>query len=70
MLDVGKDRAKKLGFLNESLTGDTIDWICTDAEKLPFDNNTFHAYTIAFGIRNCTNIDKVLIVYSLIYIRK
>lgn len=57
MLDVGKIRAEKLG-LNSLNT--EIDWVCADAEKLPFDDNTFTAYTIAFGIRNCTHVDKVI----------
>lgn len=59
MLDVGKQRAEKLKFTNEALEHCTIDWVCANAEKLPFDDNTFNAYTIAFGIRNCTHIDKV-----------
>jgi 2-methoxy-6-polyprenyl-1,4-benzoquinol methylase len=37
----------------------TVDWVCADAEKLPFDDNVYTAYTIAFGIRNVTHIDKV-----------
>lgn len=57
MLDVGKIRAEKLGH-NSSKT--EIDWVCADAEKLPFDDNTFTAYTIAFGIRNCTHVDQVI----------
>ncbi|KAL1417217.1 hypothetical protein MTO96_027097 [Rhipicephalus appendiculatus] len=31
-----------------------------DAEELPFGDGQFDAYTIAFGIRNVTHIDKVL----------
>jgi SAM-dependent methyltransferase len=31
-----------------------------NAEKLPFEDNSFDAYTIAFGIRNCTHVDEVL----------
>ncbi|MES2215440.1 MAG: bifunctional demethylmenaquinone methyltransferase/2-methoxy-6-polyprenyl-1,4-benzoquinol methylase UbiE [Pseudomonadota bacterium] len=31
-----------------------------DAEDLPFPDNTFDCYTIAFGIRNVTNIDAAL----------
>lgn len=61
MLDVGKIRAEKQGFLqNDEHTGTTVDWVCANAEELPFDNDTFTAYTIAFGIRNVTHIDKVL----------
>jgi demethylmenaquinone methyltransferase / 2-methoxy-6-polyprenyl-1,4-benzoquinol methylase len=34
--------------------------ICGDAENLPFDDNQFDYYTISYGIRNVTHIDKVL----------
>ena len=37
-----------------------MDWITANAEQLPLEDNTFDAYTIAFGIRNCTNVDRVL----------
>lgn len=58
MLDVGKKRAERLGYeSNETLD---IDWVCGDAEQLPFEDNQFTAYTIAFGIRNVTNIENVL----------
>ncbi|XP_053671179.1 2-methoxy-6-polyprenyl-1,4-benzoquinol methylase, mitochondrial [Anopheles nili] len=57
MLDVGQKRWKRL---NLSTAGDTIEWVCADAEKLPFDDASFTVYTIAFGIRNCTHIDRVL----------
>ncbi|XP_054262413.1 2-methoxy-6-polyprenyl-1,4-benzoquinol methylase, mitochondrial-like [Macrosteles quadrilineatus] len=55
MLNVGKERGDKLGFRDPE-----IKWIEGDAENLPVDNNVFTAYTIAFGIRNCTHVDKVL----------
>ena len=35
-----------------------IEWICGDAESLPFPDASFDAYTIAFGIRNVTHIDR------------
>lgn len=58
MLNVGMKRAHRMGFQsNEAID---IDWVCGDAEKLPFDDNTFTAYTIAFGIRNVTNIENAL----------
>ncbi|XP_058464506.1 2-methoxy-6-polyprenyl-1,4-benzoquinol methylase, mitochondrial isoform X2 [Malaya genurostris] len=57
MLDVGKERFKNMNFVQNQCT---IDWICADAENLPFDDNSYTAYTIAFGIRNVTHIDKVL----------
>lgn len=59
MLDVGKERARTQG-LEELVRGKcSVDWVCANAEELPFDDNEFTAYTIAFGIRNCTHVDKV-----------
>lgn len=58
MLMVGKQRAKDLGL--DNLECCEMKWAIANAENLPFDDNTFTAYTIAFGIRNVTNIDKVL----------
>ncbi|KAG5878552.1 hypothetical protein JTB14_018874 [Gonioctena quinquepunctata] len=55
MLEVGKIRSKNLNH-----DPDSISWEEGNAEKLPFSDNSFNAYTIAFGIRNCTHIDKVL----------
>ncbi|MBF0623706.1 MAG: bifunctional demethylmenaquinone methyltransferase/2-methoxy-6-polyprenyl-1,4-benzoquinol methylase UbiE [Magnetococcales bacterium] len=34
-----------------------IDWVQGNAEHLPFPDNTFHAATIGFGIRNVTRIE-------------
>lgn len=58
MLDVGMKRAERLGFQSDESID--VDWVCGDAEKLPFEDNSFTAYTIAFGIRNVTNIDNAL----------
>lgn len=52
MLEQGRQRSEA-----QELEG--ASWVCGDAENLPFPDNTFDAYTIAFGIRNVTNIDKV-----------
>lgn len=54
MLSVGRDRAIDRGILNH------IDWVCGNAEALPLPDRSVDAYTIAFGIRNVTNIDKAL----------
>ena len=54
MLDVGRQRAEKRK-LAEQLT-----FIEANAEDLPFEDNSFDAYTIAFGIRNVPLIDKAL----------
>ncbi len=53
MLGVGQERAEKKG-----LTG--LDWSVQNAEVLSFESAGFDAYTIAFGIRNVTHIDKAL----------
>ncbi|XP_078679941.1 ubiquinone/menaquinone biosynthesis C-methyltransferase UbiE-like [Branchiostoma floridae x Branchiostoma belcheri] len=54
MLEVGKERAKKLGL------EDDLVWVTGNAEELPFPDNSVDAYTIAFGIRNVTHIEKAL----------
>jgi 2-methoxy-6-polyprenyl-1,4-benzoquinol methylase len=56
MLDVGEHRAQN----NYPSISNSFKWVCGDAEELPFEDNTFDLYTIAFGIRNCTHISKVL----------
>jgi demethylmenaquinone methyltransferase/2-methoxy-6-polyprenyl-1,4-benzoquinol methylase len=38
-----------------------IEWICGNAEGLPFPDASFDAYTIAFGIRNVTHIEQALV---------
>ncbi|XP_051157573.1 2-methoxy-6-polyprenyl-1,4-benzoquinol methylase, mitochondrial [Leptopilina boulardi] len=58
MLEVGKIRAERQGLTIEN--GFNIQWQEANAEKLPFDDDSFSAYTIAFGVRNVTHIDKVL----------
>jgi demethylmenaquinone methyltransferase / 2-methoxy-6-polyprenyl-1,4-benzoquinol methylase len=37
-----------------------IRWVCGDAEALPIPDGRLDAYTIAFGIRNVTHIDRAL----------
>ena len=38
----------------------SLDWVVGDAMNLPFDDNTFHVYTISFGIRNVTRPQEAL----------
>jgi demethylmenaquinone methyltransferase/2-methoxy-6-polyprenyl-1,4-benzoquinol methylase len=54
MLDVGRKKieAKKLS--------DKIEMILADSENMPFENNTFDAITVAFGVRNFETLDKGL----------
>ncbi|SMF40423.1 demethylmenaquinone methyltransferase / 2-methoxy-6-polyprenyl-1,4-benzoquinol methylase [Xaviernesmea oryzae] len=54
MLSVGAERAVKRR-LSENL-----DFVEANAETLPFEANSFDAYTIAFGIRNVPHIDVAL----------
>src|SRR5712675_1907426 len=37
-----------------------ITWLCGDAENLPIESESRDAYTIAFGIRNTTHLEKAL----------
>ncbi len=53
MLGVGVDRAKRRGL-------DGLVWAEENAERLSFPDCAFDAYTIAFGIRNVTDIDRAL----------
>ena len=54
MLEQGRNRAIDRNYIKG------IDWVCADAEALPCPNDSFDAYTIAFGIRNVTHIGKAL----------
>ncbi|XP_038149295.1 2-methoxy-6-polyprenyl-1,4-benzoquinol methylase, mitochondrial [Cyprinodon tularosa] len=54
MLKVGKQRADSMGITSG------LSWVVGDAEELPFDDDQFDIYTIAFGIRNVTHIDQAL----------
>ena len=43
-----------------SVSDTGISWMEGNAENLDaVESNKFDAYTIAFGIRNCTHVDKV-----------
>ena len=55
MLRVGRDRAAR-----RKLNAGHIDWLCGDGESLPLKDRAVGAVTIAFGIRNCTDIAAVL----------
>ncbi|KAK4791854.1 hypothetical protein SAY86_022289 [Trapa natans] len=56
MLNVGRKRAIGRGLAENKL----LIWVEGDAESLNFDDNSMDGYTIAFGIRNVTHIEKVL----------
>lgn len=54
MLEVGKKKVT-----NQALD-QKIEMIIGDSENLPFDNNSFDAITVAFGIRNFMKLEKGL----------
>ncbi|WP_115461248.1 bifunctional demethylmenaquinone methyltransferase/2-methoxy-6-polyprenyl-1,4-benzoquinol methylase UbiE [Winogradskyella aurantiaca] len=54
MLDIGRNKVSKKSLDQK------ISMVIGDSEKLPFDDDTFDAITVAFGIRNFMNLDKGL----------
>ena len=51
MFEEGKANLKKFN---------NIKWVKAPAENLPFNDNIFDFYTISYGIRNVTDINKTL----------
>ena len=62
MLNVGRDKLIDNGF------GPEIEYLQTDAQFLPFEDNTFHCISIAFGLRNVT--DKSLAIAEMYRVLK
>ncbi|KAG0472126.1 hypothetical protein HPP92_016672 [Vanilla planifolia] len=56
MLSIGKKRAIEQGLGDERC----LFWTEGDAEALKFKDSSMDSYTIAFGIRNVTHIEKAL----------
>lgn len=54
MLEMGRSR-----LIDKGITGN-IEFIQANAENLPFTDNYFDCISIAFGLRNVTNIDAAL----------
>ncbi len=54
MLEVGKQKVKQKGLEN------LIEMVLGDSENLPFEDNSFDAVTVGFGVRNFENLDKGL----------
>lgn len=58
--DINEDMLRE-GLRRAEARGETdIEWATGDAEALPIPDASMDAYTIAFGIRNVTHIDKAL----------
>ncbi len=51
MLEVGKQKIAQKNFSNR------IEMVLGDSEKIPFEDNSFDAITVAFGIRNFENLE-------------
>lgn len=54
MLEVGQDRAVDQGILHH------LSWLCGDATAIPLPDQSLDVYTIAFGLRNVTDIPAAL----------
>ncbi len=54
MLDIGRKK------IHKQKLNDTIEMVVGDSENLLFDDNTFDAITVAFGIRNFEHLEKGL----------
>jgi len=54
MLEVGHKKVGKNGMEN------AIELVYGDSENLPFEDNSFDAVTVAFGVRNFENLEKGL----------
>jgi len=54
MLRAGMERAESRAMAAN------LDWVNGDAMALPFPDDSFDSYTIAFGIRNVTRIEEAL----------
>lgn len=69
MLKVGRQRAQERGYLPPA-TSDAppaqpapdvrVEFVEGDAEQLPFEAKSFDAYTISFGLRNVTRVERAL----------
>lgn len=64
MLNVGRQRAEKQC---DSEGRNRIYWLLDDAENLSIDSNSYDVYTVSFGMRNITDMKKVIIeIWSLL----
>jgi len=51
MMNYGRAKAAKLN------VSDTVQFVKGDSEKMPFDDNSFDAVTVGFGVRNFENLE-------------
>jgi demethylmenaquinone methyltransferase/2-methoxy-6-polyprenyl-1,4-benzoquinol methylase len=62
MLEIGRDRLLDAGFAGN------VECLVADAERLPFEENSFDCVTIGFGLRNVT--DKAAALSSMYRVLK
>ncbi len=60
MLDLAGERQKRLARRKDKIKTVQMEWICGDAQQLPFEDNTFNGAIISFGLRNLTDLQKGL----------
>jgi len=58
MLDVGRERYSER--YADAGPDDGVNFVVADAMDLPFDDHSFDAYTISFGLRNVTDMDQAI----------
>ena len=54
MLEIGKKK------ITQKQLNDKIEMVLGDSESMPFEDNSFDAITVAFGVRNFENLEKGL----------
>lgn len=54
MLEIGKEKIQKKGLSSK------IEMVLGDSERMPFEDDTFDAITVAFGVRNFENLNNGL----------
>ncbi len=54
MLEIGKEKIKRKNLDSK------IEMVLGDSENMPFENNTFDAITVAFGVRNFETLENGL----------
>ena len=60
MLRVGEQRAKERYGMDVLHSSKALQFIQGNAQSLPFQDNQYDIYTIAFGLRNVTDVDMAL----------
>lgn len=60
MVEVGRDRSLNQGLLQKRGGRPGVDWVCGNAEALPFPDHSVDLYVVAFGLRNVAQLDQAL----------